>query len=103
MPKMLLTCTINGEPAELLVQPHHTLLDAARDVARLTGTKEGCSTGDCGACTVLLDGKPIASCLVLAMQARGREVGTVEGLASRGRPHPVPGAVLGAAVPHRGL
>src|SRR6266542_6862516 len=84
MPKMLLTCTINGEPAELLVQPYHTLLEAVRDVARLTGTKEGCSTGDCGACTVHLDGKPVTSCLVLAMQARGRSVRTIEGI---GRPN----------------
>ena len=82
MPRMLLSCTINGEPAELLVQPYHTLLEAVRDVARLTGTKEGCSTGDCGACTVHLDGKPVASCLVLAMQARDRDVRTIEGLAT---------------------
>src|ERR1700682_6501498 len=75
MPRMLLSCTINGEPSELLVQPYHTLLEAVRDVARLTGTKEGCGTGDCGACTVQLDGKPGASCLVLAMHARRRGVG----------------------------
>jgi aerobic-type carbon monoxide dehydrogenase small subunit (CoxS/CutS family) len=67
---MLLNCTINGEPAELLVQPYQTLLEAVRDVARLTGTKEGCSTGDCGACTVQLDGKPVASCLVLVLTRR---------------------------------
>jgi carbon-monoxide dehydrogenase small subunit len=99
---MLLTCTINGEPAELLVQPYHTLLEAVRDVARLTGTKEGCSTGDCGACTVHLDGQPVASCLVLAMQARGHEVRTIEGLATREALHPVQAAFVSHGVPQCG-
>jgi aerobic carbon-monoxide dehydrogenase small subunit len=103
MPRMLLTCTINGEPSELLVQPYHTLLEAVRDVARLTGTKEGCSTGDCGACTVLLDGNPVASCLVLAMQARGRAVRTVEGLAADGSLHPVQAAFVAHGVPQCGF
>src|SRR5215216_818960 len=103
MPKMLLNCTIYGEPAELLVEPYHTLLEAVRDVARLTGTKEGCSTGDCGACTVQLDGKPVASCLVLAMQARGREVRTVEGLTQNGALNPVQEAFVKHGVPQCGF
>jgi carbon-monoxide dehydrogenase small subunit len=103
MPKMLLSCTINGEPAELLVQPYHTLLEALRDVAQLTGTKEGCSTGDCGACTVHLDGKPVASCLVLAMQARGREVVTIEGLGGAESLHPVQAAFVEHGVPQCGF
>ena len=103
MPKMLITTTINGEPAELLVQPYHTLLEALRDVARLTGTKEGCSTGDCGACTVHLDGKPVASCLMLAMQARGRDVRTIEGLTSGGKLHPVQQAFVEHGVPQCGF
>jgi carbon-monoxide dehydrogenase small subunit len=100
---MLLTCTINGQPAELLVQPYQTLLEAVRDVARLTGTKEGCSTGDCGACTVQLDGKPIASCLMLAMQARGRDVRTIEGLATDASLHPVQEAFVAHGVPQCGF
>jgi carbon-monoxide dehydrogenase small subunit len=100
---MLLTCTLNGEPAELLVQPYHTLLEAVRDAAGLTGTKEGCGTGDCGACTVHLDGKPVASCLVLAMQARGREVRTVEGLAQDATLHPVQEAFVAHGVPQCGF
>src|SRR5690349_24104725 len=104
MPKMLLTCTINGEAAELLVQPYHTLLEAVRDVAGLTGTKEGCGTGDCGACTVHVDGKPVASCLVLAMQVRGKNVRTVEGLASQdGSRHPVQAAFVKHDVPQCGF
>ncbi len=103
MPKMLLTCTINDEPAELLVQPYHTLLEAVRDVAGLTGTKEGCSTGDCGACTVHLDGQPVASCLVLAMQARDREVRTIEGLARGDRLHAVQSAFIKHGVPQCGF
>src|SRR4030088_3138140 len=94
MPRMLLNCTINGEASELLVQPYQTLLEAVRDVARLTGTKEGCSTGDCGGCTVHLDGKPVASCLVLAMQARGREVRTIVGLQSGSTPPPLQAASM---------
>jgi carbon-monoxide dehydrogenase small subunit len=94
---------MNGEPTALLVQPYHTLLEVVRDVARLTGTKEGCSTGDCGACTVHLDGKPVASCLVLAMQARGRDVRTVEGLAMGGRLHPVQEAFVAHGVPQCGF
>src|SRR6266700_4521863 len=103
MPRMLLNCTINGEPSELLVQPYQTLLEAVRDVARLTGTKEGCSTGDCGACTVHLDGKPVASCLVLAMQARGRSVLTIEGLGRTGALHPLQDAFVRLGVPQCGF
>jgi carbon-monoxide dehydrogenase small subunit len=100
---MLLSFTLNGEATEILVQPYHTLLEALRDVARLTGTKEGCGTGDCGACTVHLDGKPVASCLVLAMQARGRDVRTVEGLATDGGLHPVQAAFVKHGVPQCGF
>jgi carbon-monoxide dehydrogenase small subunit len=82
MAKMVLTATINGEETDVLVQPYHTLLEALRESVGLTGAKEGCGTGDCGACTVQLDGKSVASCLVLAMQARGRNIRTVEGLTS---------------------
>ena len=103
MPRMLLSCTINGEQDELLVQPYQTLLEAVRDVARLTGTKEGCSTGDCGACTVRLDGKPVASCLILAMQARGRDVRTIEGLATAESMHPVQEAFVAHGVPQCGF
>src|ERR1700674_1198903 len=103
MPKMPLSCTLNGDPSELLVQPYHTLLEAVRDVARLTGTKEGCSTGDCGACTVQLDGKPVASCLVLAMQARGRDVRRMGGLARGGGLHPVQPAFVSHGVPQCGF
>ena len=80
MPRQVLNCTVNDEPVEVLVRPYDTLLDALREELRLTGPKEGCGTGDCGACTVHLDGKPVTSCLVLAMQARGRAVRTIEGL-----------------------
>ena len=103
MPRLLLSCTINGESAELLVQPYQTLLEAVRDVARLTGTKEGCSTGDCGACTVQLDGKPVASCLILAMQARDRDVRTIEGLSTPENLHPVQAAFVSHGVPQCGF
>jgi aerobic carbon-monoxide dehydrogenase small subunit len=82
--KQVLSCTVNDEATEALVQPWDTLLDALRERMGLTGPKEGCGTGDCGACTMLLDGKPITSCLMLAVSAAGREITTVEGLARPG-------------------
>jgi carbon-monoxide dehydrogenase small subunit len=104
MPKMVLETTINGEETELLVQPYATLLEALRETAGLTGAKEGCGTGDCGACTVQVDGKPVASCLMLALQARGRNVRTVEGLASEdGSLHPVQAAFVKHGVPQCGF
>ena len=74
--------TINGETSEVLVEPYASFLDTLRDELQLTGTKKGCDEGDCGACTVILDGKTVTSCLVLAMDAHGRDLLTVEGLAS---------------------
>jgi carbon-monoxide dehydrogenase small subunit len=82
--KQVLSCTVNDEAVEVLVQPYKTLLDALREDLNLTGPKEGCGTGDCGACTIHIDGKPVASCLMLAMQARGRSVRTIEGLGQMG-------------------
>jgi carbon-monoxide dehydrogenase small subunit len=102
VPKQILTCTVNGEPVETLVPPYLTLLDALREVLNLTGPKEGCGTGDCGACTVHLDGQPVASCLVLAMQARGRAVGTIEGL-GKGTLHPLQDAFVRHGVPQCGF
>src|SRR5437016_2308105 len=103
MPKMILECTINGEPVEALVQPYQTLLEVLRDNLGLTGTKEGCGTGDCGACTVHLDGQPTCSCLVLAMQARGRSVRTIEGLSSADGLHPVQAAFVRHGAPQCGF
>src|SRR5689334_24777016 len=104
MPKMVLETTINGEAAELLVQPYQTLLEALRESAGLTGRKEGCGTGDCGACTVHVDGKVVASCLMLAMQVRGRKVRTIEGLAAADTTlHPLQDAVVRLGVPQCGF
>lgn len=88
--KRIINVTINGEPRELVVEPYRTLLDALRNEAGLTGTKKGCDVGDCGACTVLLDGQPVNSCLVLAVEVEGSEIVTIEGLlSSDGRLHPL--------------
>ena len=103
MAKQILRCTINDASTEILVQPYLTLLDALREEAGLTGPKEGCGTGDCGACTVHLDGKPVASCLVLAMQARGRTVRTIEGLGRTGVLHPLQDAFVRHGVPQCGF
>lgn len=78
--KTVLKMIVNGDPVEVAVDPTWTLLRVIREELILTGTKEGCGIGDCGACTVLLDGKPVNSCLVLALQAEGKEVRTIEGL-----------------------
>lgn len=80
-----LTMTVNGELETLIVQPYHTLLHALREQLVLTGPKDGCSAGECGACTVLLDGEPVNSCLVLAVECDGHEIVTVEGLARDGQ------------------
>ena len=87
--KKPLQLAVNGEIRQILVEPHYSLLDTLRDELRLTGTKKGCDEGDCGACTVLLNGKPVTSCLVLAHSAHDSQVTTVEGLASRDALHPV--------------
>ena len=80
---------VNGEPVQFLARPGQTLLDALRDELALTGTKEGCSSGDCGACSVLLDGQLVCSCLVLAPEVEGHAVTTIEGLAQGNALHPV--------------
>jgi carbon-monoxide dehydrogenase small subunit len=87
--KQLVKVTINGEQREAEVEPRLLLVHFIRDVLRLTGTHIGCDTTHCGACTVLLDGKPVKSCTVLAVQASGRELMTVEGLEQDGKLHPV--------------
>ncbi|HZP35500.1 MAG TPA: (2Fe-2S)-binding protein [Methylomirabilota bacterium] len=104
MPKQVLQCTVNGEPVEALVQPYTTLLDALREDLGLTGPKEGCGTGDCGACSVHVDGKLVASCLMLAMQARGKSIRTIEGLAGPdGGLHPLQDAFVRHGVPQCGF
>jgi aerobic carbon-monoxide dehydrogenase small subunit len=101
--KQVLSCAVNGEPVEVLVQPYETLLDVLRERIGLTGPKEGCGTGDCGACTVHLDGEPVASCLVLGLQARDRSVLTIEGLAKNGTLHPLQDAFVRHGVPQCGF
>jgi aerobic carbon-monoxide dehydrogenase small subunit len=81
--------TINDDPAEFLCEAHETLLTALRDRVGLTGTKEGCTTGDCGACSILMEGRLVPSCLVLAAEAEGRTIVTIEGIACGDRLHPV--------------
>ena len=102
MAKQRLRCTVNDETIDVLVQPYTTLLDALREDLGLTGPKEGCGTGDCGVCTVHLDGEPVASCLVLAMQARDRVVRPIEGLAT-GTLHPLQEAFVRLGVPQCGF
>ncbi len=87
--KTIIQLTVNGQPTEAAVDSNTTLLQFLREDLGLTGTKHGCGLGDCGACTVILDGKPVNSCLVLAVQARGREVITIEGLEEDGRLHSI--------------
>ncbi len=81
--------TINGRSHEAYIEPNRTLLEVLRDELRLTGAKEGCGTGDCGACSVIVNGKVVTSCLMLALQADGAEIVTIEGLAHDGELHPL--------------
>ncbi|MDB5107614.1 MAG: putative carbon monoxide dehydrogenase small subunit, partial [Candidatus Binatus sp.] len=85
--KTLVETTINGETVEFLCEPRQSLLETLRDVVELTGAKEGCLTGDCGACTVLVDGRAVCSCLMFGVEAQGKKISTVEGLASSGVLH----------------
>ena len=89
MSKHHVSTTINGEPTEFLCDAQLTLLDVLRDQLQLTGSKEGCSSGDCGACSVTLDGRLVCSCLVLAVEADGHKVDTVEGIARGHDLHPL--------------
>ncbi len=89
MSKQTIHIKINGQPQEVAVEPHWTLLEMVREQLALTGSKEGCGTGDCGACSMIVDGKLITSCLMLAPEADGSEVLTIEGLARNGELHPV--------------
>ncbi len=89
MSKQTIHIKINGQPQEVAVEPHWTLLEMVREQLALTGSKEGCGTGDCGACSMIVDGRLITSCLMLAPEADGSEVLTIEGLARNGELHPV--------------
>jgi len=97
--KLHISTTINGEVIEFLCLPHQSLLEVLRDELQLTGSKEGCNNGNCGACTVLLDGVPVDSCLVLAAEVEGAAIVTVEGIARDGHLHPIQQCFLvGAAL-----
>ena len=97
--KALLSLSVNGETRDVVVAPHKTLLEVLREDLALTGTKHGCELGECGTCTVLLDGEPALSCLALPVECQGRRITTVEGMAEGGRLHPLQQAFaeLGAA------
>jgi len=89
MPQVRVSTTINGDAVAYLCDADETLLDVLRDRLGLTGSKEGCGTGDCGACSVMLDGRVVCSCLVLGAEAEGREIRTVEGIAAGSKLHPL--------------
>ena len=89
MAKLHVSTTINGEPTEFLCEPSQSMLDVLRGPLGLTGSKEGCGSGDCGACTITLDGRLVCSCLVLAAEAQDREIRTIEGMAEGDRLHPL--------------
>jgi carbon-monoxide dehydrogenase small subunit len=89
MAKIHVTTTVNGDAVEFLCDPEQTLLDVLRDELELTGSKEGCASGDCGACSVMLDGRLVCACLVLGAEAEGRGVETIEGMATGDELHPL--------------
>ena len=92
--KRMITLNVNGEGHTILVEDRETLLEALRDRLSLTGTKEGCGTGECGSCTVLLDGRPVLACLMLAIAAQGKEITTIEGVAIDGKLSPLQQAFI---------
>ena len=94
MQKFPFAYKINGRKYETYIEPNRTLLEVVRDELRLTGAKEGCGTGDCGACSMIVDGKLVTSCLMLAPQADGAEITTIEGLSTNGALHPVQKAFI---------
>jgi aerobic carbon-monoxide dehydrogenase small subunit len=94
MTKQLISLSVNGDRYEVAVEPRWTLLEMIREELRFTGSKEGCGTGDCGACSMLVDGRLVTSCLMLAAQADGREIVTIEGLATNGKLDPVQQAFI---------
>ena len=89
MSKIHVTTSVNGDPTEFLCEADETLLDALRDRLGMTGAKEGCGTGDCGACSVTVDGRLVCSCLMLGAEAEGLEIGTIEGMADGDQLHPL--------------
>jgi carbon-monoxide dehydrogenase small subunit len=89
MSKIHVSAVVNGDPVDFLADPRESLLDCLRDQLGLTGSKEGCGTGDCGACSVTVDGVLVCSCLVLGVEAEGKAIGTVEGLSDGGTLHPL--------------
>ncbi len=89
MAKNHVTTTINGEPVEYLCETQETLLDVLRDELQLTGSKEGCASGDCGACSVMVDGRLVCSCLVMGVEAEGKSIETIEGMADGENLHPL--------------
>ena len=89
MSKIHVTTTVNGEPAEFLCEPQDSMLDVLRDQLKLTGSKEGCGSGDCGACSITLDGRLVCSCLMLGVEAEGHSIGTIEGVANGDVLHPI--------------
>ncbi len=94
MDKVRIRIKVNGDWVEAYVKPYQTLLEFLREELGLTGTKEGCGVGECGACTVILNGEPVKSCLVLAVEADGADVRTIEGMTSSGKLHPVQEAFI---------
>ena len=101
--KQLIELRVNGDQYEVAVEPRRTLLEVLRDNLGLTGTKEGCDMGACGSCTVLLDNKAVLSCLTLAVEAQGKEITTIEGVAKDGKLHPIQEAFINHGAIHCGF
>ena len=97
------TTTINGSQTDFLCEPRQSLLEVLRDVLGMTGTKEGCNDGNCGACTIILDGRTVDSCLVLAVEVQGSEITTIEGVATPEGLHPIQQAFLEQAALQCGI